>query len=146
MHNEDNKLGVTVTNKRGQEFSIWGDKQLFELKNEKNREMMRQALQASADEIYEAYETKTAKRPTDGPGYRPWNYAPAKTVESKSHSPLFIQYTPSWIERNIRLYWPIKVRQPFSDPYAKDYEAIGGSVALIELYNKIKDSEQWKKY
>jgi hypothetical protein len=59
---------------------------------------MRQALQALADEIYEAYESKTAKGPTDGLGYRPWNHAPLNTVESKSYSPLFITYELSWKE------------------------------------------------
>jgi hypothetical protein len=145
MHNEDNKLGLTVTNKRGTEFSIWGDKQLFEPQNATNREQMRQALQASADEVYQSYESKTAMRPTDGSGYRPWNYTPVKTVESKSHSPLFVEYDLSWFEK-AKLYWPIKVREPFSDPNAKNYKPIGGSAALIEFYNKINSSDQWKNY
>ena len=74
MHNEDNKLGITVTNKSGDESTCWGDKQMFEEENKENKEFMRQRLQASVDEVYEAFESKRAKKPEEG--YRPWNYAP----------------------------------------------------------------------
>jgi hypothetical protein len=86
---------------------------------------------------------KSEKRPTDGPGYRAWDYAPATTVESKSHFPLFKPYKLSWY--NI-LDWPVQVREPFSDPWSKNYKPVGGSAASIELYNRTKDSDQWKKY
>ena len=141
MHNEDNKLGITVTNKKGEEFTIWGDKQMFEEQNKKNKEMMRQGLQASVNEVYEAFESKKAKRPEEG--YRPWNYAPNQVVAAKSHSPLFIEYTPS---RFAFWKWGVKVRDPFSNPWSKNYVEVGGSAALIELYNKISTSDQWKKY
>jgi hypothetical protein len=141
MHNEDNKLGITVTNKKGQEFSIWGDKQLFEPQNKTNLEMMRQGLQASVNEVWEAFDSKNAKRPSDG--YRAWDYAPHATVEGKSHYPLFKDLKLNWW--NV-LDWPVQVREPFSNPKSNNYRPVGDSASLIELYNKIKDSEQWKKY
>lgn len=141
MHNEDNKLGITVKNKKGEEFVCWGDKQMFEKANERNMEIMRQGLQASVDEVYEAFKSKRAKRPEEG--YRPWNYAPNQVVAAKTHSPLFIEYTPSKFQF---WKWGVKVRQPFSDPWSKTYVEVGGSAALIELYNKISKSELWKTY
>ncbi|KAL2672772.1 hypothetical protein Neosp_013488 [[Neocosmospora] mangrovei] len=144
MHNEDNKLGITVKNRKGTKFTIWGDKQLFESKNAKNKEMMRQALQASVDEVYEAFESKVAKPPGGEPGYRAWLYAPSEVVESASHSPLFVTYDLPWWEKAI--YWPVKVRDPFWDPNAKSYKPIGGTPSLIKLYNDISSSDQWKKY
>ncbi|KAM5341871.1 hypothetical protein ACJ41O_014902 [Fusarium nematophilum] len=145
MHNEDNKLGITVKNRKGTKFTIWGDKQLFEAKNARNKEMMRQALQASVDEVYEAFESKVAKPPGGEPGYRAWLYAPSQVVESASHSPLFVTYDLSFWEK-VKLYWPVKVRDPFWDPNAKSYRPIGGTPSLIKLYNDISSSDQWKKY
>lgn len=141
MHNEDNKLGLTVRNKKGEEFTCWGDKQLFEPRNKRNKEIMTQGLQASVDEVYEAFQNKTAKRPEDG--YRPWDYAPSEVVEGKAHAPLFVEYEPSWWTP---WKWGVKVREPFWNPYSRDYKEVGGSVNLIDLYNKISTSEQWKKY
>jgi hypothetical protein len=92
MHNEDNRRGLTVTNKQGKKYAIFGDKQLFESQNATNKEMMRQALRASVDEVYEAYESRAAKHPTDSSGYRTWNYVPDKAIESENHSPLFKAY------------------------------------------------------
>ncbi|KAF4337497.1 phosphatidylcholine-hydrolyzing phospholipase c [Fusarium beomiforme] len=149
MHNEDNALGITVTNKQGTKFTIWGDKQLFESKNAKNKEIMKQALQASVDEVYEAFESKTANPPADRLSYRAWNYAPLHVVDSEGHSPLFIQHEFSWWDK-IKLKgvfeWPIKVRQPFSDPHSKNYVPVGTTPSLIKLYNDISSSEQWKNY
>ena len=141
MHNEDNKLGITVKNKRGAEYTCWGDKQMFEEANKQNKENMRQGLQASVDEVYQAFESKKVKRPEEG--YRPWNYAPEEVVASKTHSPLFIEYTPSRLEF---WKWGVKVRDPFWDTSATKYVEVGGSANLIELYTKISTSEQWKKY
>jgi len=44
MHNEDNKLGITVKNKKNQEFAIWGDKQMFETQNAQSKDIMRECL------------------------------------------------------------------------------------------------------
>jgi len=146
MHNEENKLGLTVTNKKKLEYKIVGDKQLYAPENSTNRELMRQALQTSVNEVWDAYKTKTAKRPTDGGGYSAWDYAPYKSVDSKNHSPLFKEYKLSWAEQNLLGHWPILVRSPFKDPKSTEYTPIGGSAALIKLYNEISESKQWKNY
>jgi hypothetical protein len=143
MHQEDNALGLTVTNKKGQKYTLLGDKQLFDPKNATNRDMMRQALQASVNEVWEAYDKKTIKLPTAG--YRAWDYAPAAAVPGESHQPLFKHYdTKTKFEE--WFHWPVQVRTPFSNPWAGTYKPIGSSADLIKLYNNIKDSDQWKKY
>ena len=143
MHNEDNKLVITITNKRGDEYTCWDDKQIFEEQNKKDKEIMKPGLQASVDEVYEALESKRAKKPPEGARYRPWKYAPNKVVAAKTYSPPSIEYTSSWCTP---WKWGVKVREPFSDPWSKKYVEVGDSPALIELYNKISTSEQWKKY
>ncbi|KAL5622317.1 hypothetical protein FOBRF1_001567 [Fusarium oxysporum] len=149
MHNEDNALGITVKSKNGTKFTIWGDKQLFEPKNARYKEMMKLALQSSIDGVYEAFVAKSAKPPIDRLAYRAWDYAPLHVVEAESHSPLFVPHAFSSLDK-LKLKgwfeWPLKIRHPFFDPYSKTYQPVGNTLNLIKLYNNISSSEQWKKY
>ncbi|MFO8874684.1 hypothetical protein SC743_10035 [Legionella pneumophila serogroup 1] len=55
MHNEENKYGIHVTNNLGEQWMVYGDYSYFNPFNQTNQQMLLKALQASADEIFEAY-------------------------------------------------------------------------------------------
>ncbi|KGP63073.1 phosphatidylcholine-hydrolyzing phospholipase [Legionella norrlandica] len=57
MHNEENKYGVFVSNKLGEQWRVYGDYSYFNPFNQTNQQVLLRALQASADEIFEAYYT-----------------------------------------------------------------------------------------
>lgn len=57
MHDEDNYSGLWLKNKEGQVWNAFGDGSYFDVKSEDNRFAIREALQASIDEIYKAFET-----------------------------------------------------------------------------------------
>ena len=108
---------------------------------------MKKGLQKSVDEVYDAWKYQKAPRPDEGSGYGLWEIAPSEVVAEKTHSPLWIEYELSEQEQKDG-YWPVKVRDPFTDLHAKaeNYKPVGDSDALIKLYNKISGSEMWKNY
>ena len=55
MHDEDNKYGLHVTNKRGDKWMAYGDKKYSDDVNATNRIMIKEALQRSSDEIRDAF-------------------------------------------------------------------------------------------
>ena len=62
MHDEENESGLHVHNMRGDKWIAYGDGSYFNSANFNNREKIREALQLSADEIYNAFrygDTKT---------------------------------------------------------------------------------------
>ena len=95
MHDEDNALGLWVTNARGDRWKAYGDKKLFEKDNAQNAAFMQQALQASVDEVYQAYVTKIV--PSDVNQFAAWKITP--NVANGNHSPLFLpdgRYRKDW--------------------------------------------------
>lgn len=55
MHDEDCAIGLEVSNKRGDKWTAFGDKRLLDKVNETNLKYCREAIQASADEVCEAW-------------------------------------------------------------------------------------------
>ncbi|CAK7203293.1 hypothetical protein SEUCBS139899_006024 [Sporothrix eucalyptigena] len=106
MHDEDNKRGLIVVNKRGDRWAAFGDTMLFEPSNAQNFKFMQEALQASADEVYQAYVTK--KVPTDVNSFAAWNIAPSGIDEQHCHRPLF---TPNG-------HYRTKYTEPWSNEYS----------------------------
>lgn len=56
MHEEESGFGLTVTNHRGDRWVAYGDKRFLEAKSETHRLIVEEAIQKSADEVYEAYQ------------------------------------------------------------------------------------------
>ncbi|HEY5981269.1 MAG TPA: hypothetical protein VIT41_16715 [Microlunatus sp.] len=56
MHDEDSKYGLTVENALGDHWTAYGDKYLLDLKSRKNCELVTKAAQASADDVWNAYQ------------------------------------------------------------------------------------------
>lgn len=55
MHDEDNKYGLRVTNKRGDKWIAYGDGTLLNEESKNNLKIAVEAVQASVDQVYEAY-------------------------------------------------------------------------------------------
>lgn len=60
MHNEENLYGLHVHNANGNEWIAYGDRSYFTEKNKENRDMLANAMQLSADEVFSAYLTGVA--------------------------------------------------------------------------------------
>lgn len=57
MHNEENKFGIHVTNDLGDQWVVYGDYSYFNPFNQTNQQMLLNALQQSADELFDVYQT-----------------------------------------------------------------------------------------
>jgi hypothetical protein len=91
MHDEDNKKGLLVRSpNRSDTWKVLGDGHLLDSENHDALEQATKALQASADEVYEAWKNGTIPQDKD---FKPWFYAP--TLESANgidnFPPLFNQ-------------------------------------------------------
>ncbi|KAI9157981.1 phosphatidylcholine-hydrolyzing phospholipase c [Paramyrothecium foliicola] len=85
MHDEDNAIGLRVRNPNGDSFTAFGDAKLLDQENQENFEYCKRAIQASADEIYEAWKKKTAPAHGD---YAAWKYAPTLESANSMEQPL----------------------------------------------------------
>ncbi|MCJ1475818.1 hypothetical protein MMC13_004482 [Lambiella insularis] len=86
MHDEDNSIGLQVKNSFGTEWTSYGDKRLLDKMDNENVKQCLLALQASVDEIYEAWQSKQSPEPST---YSALRYAP--TVDSaQTLAPLFL--------------------------------------------------------
>lgn len=89
MHDEDSKFGLKVRNALGDEWHAYGDKRYFDSNDAANRAQVKRAVQASADEIFEAYVSGILPSPAT---YKAPLYVPdlnAVNNPSTNFSPLF---------------------------------------------------------
>ncbi|KAL1679136.1 fungal fucose-specific lectin-domain-containing protein [Schizophyllum commune] len=88
MHDEDCAIGLSVRNPGGEWWTCYGDKRALDEVATDNLKRCVAAVQASADEIYTAYTSKTIPSPSN---YKAWTIAP--TLESalgtQTLAPLF---------------------------------------------------------
>ncbi|MCJ1401447.1 hypothetical protein MMC11_004660 [Xylographa trunciseda] len=82
MHDEDNAIGLQVKNSFGTTWTAYGDKRLLDPVDADNAKQCLLALQASADEIFEAWQSK--KSPVPSTAYAALRYAPDLT---SAHGP-----------------------------------------------------------
>ena len=59
MHDEDNKYGLRVTNKRGDKWIAYGDGMLLKEESRDNLKIVAEAVQRSVDQVYQAYTNPT---------------------------------------------------------------------------------------
>lgn len=57
MHAEENRLGLFVQNQKGDHWQAFGDTFYFDSRNETNRAILQEALQRSANAVYQTYLT-----------------------------------------------------------------------------------------
>ena len=84
MHDEDNAIGLTVQNRLGESWNVYGDKRALDWVDEDNKRRCVDAVQASVDEVYAAWRTKFAP---DSANYKAWLYAPT-LASASSHQDL----------------------------------------------------------
>ncbi|KAI1171066.1 hypothetical protein F4777DRAFT_566875 [Nemania sp. FL0916] len=72
MHDEDNAIGLQVSNPAGQSWTMYGDKRLLDDVDQQNNILALEAIQASADEIFTAWQTGTVP---DIGSFAAWNLA-----------------------------------------------------------------------
>jgi hypothetical protein len=94
MHSEDNKLGLFVLNKRGDHWKAYGDSYYFDERNQRNREILQEALQLSADEIFEVYQQGRRDETN-----KVMDLIPDVDAEL-NHSPLFVWDGKTVLRRN----------------------------------------------
>ncbi len=87
MHDEDSRNGLKVWNKAGESWTAFGDKRLFDDISKANQAMVFKASQASADDVWNAYEGKPS-------AYTALNFTPdlkrvADVTTKENFSPLF---------------------------------------------------------
>lgn len=120
IHDEDNLLGLWVKDADGQVWNQFGDGSYFDIKSVDNRHAIREALQASIDEIFVAFETGELPKFKNFKALRQVG-VPLESVsdtinELGNHYPLFK------IGKEADA-WP-QVREDYYDPYKNKYVAI----------------------
>jgi len=58
VHDEDSHYGLNVENERGDRWSCYGDERYFDRENQRNSQLCEEAVKASIQEIYQAYQAK----------------------------------------------------------------------------------------
>ncbi|KAL1747999.1 fungal fucose-specific lectin-domain-containing protein [Schizophyllum fasciatum] len=88
MHDEDCAIGLSVRNPAGESWTCYGDKRALDAVDATNLKHCVAAVQASADEVYAAYKSKTVPPPSS---YKAWTLAPtlAPTLDTQELAPLF---------------------------------------------------------
>lgn len=86
MHNEDNRLGLNVTNPIGLSWRAYGDGYLFKEDGQLHRYLIKKVVQLSADSVFEAYQTGDMPKE-----YIELDYLPdlTKLAQLNNHAPLF---------------------------------------------------------
>lgn len=129
MHDEDNWLGLWVKDQDEQVWVLYGDGSFFDIKSADNREAIREALQASVDEVYGAFETGEIPEFNRYKALRqvgvPLESTKDIITNVGNHYPLF----------KMGKDWP-EVRYDYLDPYTDKYVGI---TSLTGLSSYLKD-------
>lgn len=114
MHDEDSYNGLFMTNRmKSEPWWVYGDSFYFEPFNQKNRDMMHNALQGSIDEVYAAYQAEGSSTEQQGSSSGSMNVYPGKGLDfvpdvevSKSNVPDYwdVNTCPMWYEQDGKMY------------------------------------------
>jgi len=89
MHNEDCENGLHVSNQRGDNWLALGDKYYLDERNKKNREILLEAMQLSADEVFSAYQHGSMPEKDTVEALMPNLSKPFDAEDRSNPSPLF---------------------------------------------------------
>lgn len=127
MHLEENTYGLHVRNKHGDYWMVYGDQAYYTEKNKTNREILRLAMQTSADQIFAAY--KTGLVPMDSvEDLIPF---PIETNNNANQdiSPLFY-----FDEKSNQLMRRVDISNPFDKHWTKNWWAWSTLILLGQHY------------
>ena len=114
MFDEDNAIGLSVWNGAGDSWRMYGGRRALSLENADNMARCVAAVQASADEIYDAYLSKRLSA-----DYAAWNLAP--TLRSarghQQHAPLFTFLQERRKDISKRQEWAFETRWWFPSTF-----------------------------
>ena len=136
MHDEDNALGLTVSNPAGETWKAYGDKKLFEQGNERNCERLRRALQASANEIFKVYKSKQVIQDTSK--FAAWKHAPTLASLYSNAS----NHSPMWKMNGDKLL----VRDRVDDKDCHSHHELGTWETFASVYTQLNRSAVMKQY
>lgn len=88
MHDEDSKNGLKVHNARGDAWTCYGDKRLFDPRDKANLSRVVEAVQKSATEIHQAYLSGSPNASYEALSFVP-SLRPSTEVTRDNPSPLF---------------------------------------------------------
>lgn len=95
MHDEDSFYGINVVNNvdKGNAWLLYGDKRIFDSVNDRGARLARQAVEASKQEVFDAFHTGV--NPFDTKGFQSKALAlapdPSRIPANLQHQPLFDQ-------------------------------------------------------
>jgi hypothetical protein len=89
MHDEDSHWGLTVHNANGETWVAYGDKKLLDEGDETNLKRVEAAVQASADEVWQAYDSQGVPATMGALALTPDLSRAADTSTRENFSPLF---------------------------------------------------------
>lgn len=129
MHSEENSFGLHVSNARGDHWIAYGDKSYFKSESETHRKIINETLQASADQIYDAYLTGQIGKQTVVETLIP------QPDEIKNQAKLDISTMFYWDETSNTLFRRSKLSKEnvFDREWTSDW---WGWTTLIELRNE----------
>jgi len=129
MHNEDDEIGLTVTNQVGDRWTAYGDHYFFEPKNDKNQALLLRALQASADEIFSAYSTGNLPETDNVKPLVPFLVADNQKPNSHVNSaPLFY-----WDEKTKKLMCRNDIEDPYNYEWTADWSPWQILLQLVQV-------------
>ena len=133
MHDEDNALGLTVRNRKGETWKAYGDKKMFEPINDDNRERLARCLQASADEVFACFLARKMVV-ADAGEYAAWHHAPVldAALDGHNHSPLFTREGD--------------MRTEIGNPKCWKHQPLPFYKAWASVYYDLRTCETFKKY
>ncbi|MDR3476849.1 MAG: phospholipase [Gammaproteobacteria bacterium] len=128
MHYEDNEYGLTISNRYGETWKAYGDAYYFDPRNKKNRDILLKVMQASADEIFAAYNYGLAPTDDKVAALVP-DLKKANTLDPSHNNiaPLFY-----WDEKKQALLRRVDISNPYDYEWTENWTGWG---TLTELMN-----------
>ncbi len=128
MHDEDNYAGLWLKDANGDVWNAFGDGSFFDVKSLDNRQAIREALQASVDEIYKAFDTGSLTK------YKDFSAMKQVGVPLPSGNDLNKELVnPYPLFRMGKNDWP-EVRKNYYDNAVGDYQAITQATGGTSFY------------
>lgn len=132
MHAEDSALGLKVSSMDGKdEWMAYGDTRLLDTANDANKQRCMTALQASVDEVFEAYRTQNGTlRAT---AFKAWTFAPSLESAMSTNQRLSPLFTPDG-----------RLRSNIADRLTWKHHILGMTDLAVTIWQQCVTSGLWR--